>query len=177
MNPESSDPRLEADLDRAYAGLRLPASPPFATYRQLQAKRLSRKPLAGLMGLPALLGTKAVAAAAVVTLAGTAVGVKAAVTGSPDPTNWGQQVTQQVKTCKAQLQPGQHGIGECVSDFANQHGKQVSAAHSQAGANSHANSHASGAPTGSPSPGDHGQPSSPPHPTPGSGHSGTHPGH
>jgi hypothetical protein len=42
-----------------------------------------------------------------------------AITGSLNPTNWGQQVTQQVGTCKASAAAlGLHGIGECVSDFA-----------------------------------------------------------
>jgi hypothetical protein len=58
----------------------------------------------------------AVAAAAVV-VAGAATEV--AVTGSLNPTNWGQQVKTQVGACKASAAAlGLHGIGECVSDFA-----------------------------------------------------------
>src|SRR5258707_8281653 len=37
---------------------------------------------------------------------------------------FGQQVKQQVERCKDKLQAGAHGIGECVSDFAQQHGQQ-----------------------------------------------------
>lgn len=74
-----------------------------------------------------LLSGFAVAAAAVV-VAGAATEV--AVTGSLNPTNWGQQVTQQVNACKASAaRLGVHGIGECVSDFAKQHGDQVSDSH------------------------------------------------
>src|SRR5260370_37410239 len=74
-----------------------------------------------LGGVGAALGVKlltgiAVAAAAVV-VAGAATEV--AITGSLNPTNWGQQVVQQVGTCKASAAAlGLHGIGECVSDFA-----------------------------------------------------------
>ncbi len=74
-----------------------------------------------LGGAGAALGVKlltgiAVAAAAVV-VAGAATEV--AVTGSLNPTNWGQQVKTQVGACKASAaRLGVHGIGECVSDFA-----------------------------------------------------------
>ena len=74
-----------------------------------------------LGGAGAALGVKlltgiAVAAAAVV-VAGAATEV--AVTGSLNPSNWGQQVKQQVSDCKASAaRLGVHGIGECVSDFA-----------------------------------------------------------
>lgn len=68
------------------------------------------------------------AAAAAVTVAGAATEV--ALTGSVNPADWGQQVTQQVEACKASAaRLGVHGIGECVSDFANQHGQAVSASH------------------------------------------------
>src|SRR5260370_18964273 len=88
---------------------------------------LRRAPLSGgimkrlLGGAGAALGAKlltgiAVAAAAVV-VAGAATEV--AVTGSLNPTNWGQQVKTQVGACKASAaRLGVHGIGECVSDFA-----------------------------------------------------------
>ena len=58
-------------------------------------------------------------AAAAVTVAG------AATTHSLNPSVWGQQVKQQVETCKDQLAQGDHGIGDCVSGFANQHGQTV----------------------------------------------------
>src|SRR5438270_5015323 len=58
-------------------------------------------------------------AAAAVTVAG------AATTGSINPVDWGQQVSQHVADCKAKLAAGQHGIGDCVSSFANQHGTAV----------------------------------------------------
>lgn len=57
-------------------------------------------------------------AAAAVTVAG------AATTHSLDPSVWGQQVKQQVESCKDQLD-GRHGIGGCVSAFASQHGQAV----------------------------------------------------
>ena len=44
---------------------------------------------------------------------------------------FGQQVKQHVESCKDQLQAGTHGIGECVSDFAQQHGQQQRQQHSE----------------------------------------------
>ena len=85
-----------------------------------------------LKALAALAGSKAaLAGTAAVALAATGVGVKTATTGSPNPLSWGAQVTQQVQTCKAartDLQHG-HGIGQCVSAFAKQHGQQNSDQH------------------------------------------------
>lgn len=65
-----------------------------------------------------LLSGVAVAAAAV-TVAGTAA------TGSLNPVVWGQDVSQYVATCKATLADGEHGIGDCVSQFASTHGQTV----------------------------------------------------
>jgi hypothetical protein len=44
---------------------------------------------------------------------------------------FGQQVKAKVESCKAALATGTHGIGECVSDFAQQHGAQQRQQHSQ----------------------------------------------
>jgi hypothetical protein len=76
--------------------------------------------------------------------AGTAVFAAGTIaTGSPNPAVWGQQVSQKVAACKADLKAGQHGIGQCVSDFAKTHGDTTSDAHqnahaSQAGDNASA---------------------------------------
>jgi hypothetical protein len=94
-----------------------------------------RAPLSGgvmkrfLGGAGAALGLKlvtglAVAASAAV-LAGAATEV--AVTGSVNPANWGQHVTEAVQTCKDTLRAsGTRGIGQCVSAIARQHGEQAS---------------------------------------------------
>jgi hypothetical protein len=84
----------------------------------------SQGPIRALMGgagaaLTMKLLTGVAVAAAAVTVAGVAT------TGSLNPTNWGQQVTTQVANCKAQLADGQHGIGDCVSALASQHGAAV----------------------------------------------------
>ena len=68
-------------------------------------------------------------AAAALAIGGAGVAAEASITGSTNPSNWGQQVVQQVDKCKAALAPGSHGIGECVSTFASQHGKDVSSDH------------------------------------------------
>jgi hypothetical protein len=65
------------------------------------------------------------AVAAIAIVAAAAV-TEAAITGSADPANWGQQVRQQVIACKAALKTGEHGIGQCVSAFASQHGQVMS---------------------------------------------------
>ncbi len=84
-----------------------------------------------LGGAGAALGAKVLTgiavAAAAVTVAGAATEV--ATTGSLNPQNWGQQVTQQVEHCKATLRAsGTRGIGQCVSQFAKQHGQAVASA-------------------------------------------------
>jgi hypothetical protein len=111
-----------------------------------------------------LLSTKGAAGLAVAVLAvgGAGVAVEAAVTGSSNPTVWGQQVVQQVDKCKAALAPGSHGIGECVSTFAKQHGKQESADHRASPAR--VNDHTPGPPSnpGKPSNAPGGKPSSVP---------------
>lgn len=82
-------------------------------------------------------------AAALVALVAAAAVTEAAITGSADPANWGQQVRQQVIACKAALATGEHGIGKCVSAFASQHGQVVSGRASGARLN-HGNGNAKG---------------------------------
>jgi hypothetical protein len=95
-----------------------------------------------------LVSTKAAAGLAVAVLAVVgASAVEAAVTGSSNPTVWGQQVVQQVDKCKVALAPGSHGIGQCVSTFAKQHGKQESAGHSASPARENQNGHTPGPPS------------------------------
>ena len=172
---EEDDPRFELALARAFDSLALPVTPQ-AVYASGGRRRAGMAWPAALAGAPAVLGTKAVAAAAAVTLAGAAVGVKTVVTGSPDPTHWGQQVTQQVQSCKDQLTSGQHGIGPCVSGFANQHGKQEAAAHTPANKSNNGN-HAHGPPTDPGNSGQHGPPASLPHATHGAAPPNPHPKH
>ena len=73
-------------------------------------------------------------------------GAEAAITDSANPGDWGQQVVQQVSQCKDALAPGSHGIGQCVSTFAKQHGKQVSGDHRASPARTNQSDH-----TGKPS--------------------------
>jgi hypothetical protein len=89
----------------------------------------------------------AIAATAAALATGGGVAAKAAITGDANPFHWGHQVRQQVISCKDDLAPDEHGIGQCVSDFAKQHGQQVREAHSQSGSHSQAGSHRSGEPT------------------------------
>ncbi len=87
--------------------------------------RSAFKTVAGGAGaaLTVKLLTGVAAAAAAVTIAG------AVTTGSLNPVNWGEAVTQRVQTCKDDIaNSGQHGIGDCVSQLASTHGATVSSA-------------------------------------------------
>ena len=83
-------------------------------------------------GAGAALAAKLMTGFAVAALAAAGAGVasEVATTGSLNPNDWGQQVKQQVATCKATLRAsGVRGIGPCVSAFAKQHGDLVSDSH------------------------------------------------
>ena len=95
-------------------------------------------------GAGAALGAKLLTGFAVAALAVAGAGItsEVATTGSLDPSVWGQQVKEQVQDCKDTLRAsGVRGIGQCVSAFAKQHGKAVSADHrnSDARTNDHGN--------------------------------------
>ena len=75
------------------------------------------------IGIKILTGIAVAAAATTIAVAATEV----AITGSVNPSNWGQQVTTVVDACKASAaRLGVHGIGQCVSSFARTHGDTVS---------------------------------------------------
>lgn len=123
-----------------------------------------------LVKVAALASVKAATGLTVAVVAAGAAGAagEAAITQSANPSDWGQQVVQQVQRCEAVLVPGSHGIGECVSTFASQ-------SKSQSGTNEGAGSTASRARETTPSSGgapDIEKPSS----HPGGGSPGTQPG-
>ncbi len=140
-----------------------------------------------LVQVAALATTKATIGLTVGVLAVGAAGAagEAAITGSANPSDWGHQVVQQVKQCKAALVPGTHGIGQCVSAFASQHGTQATDGHGATGhptgePTSHPTGKATsnptdeptsnpqGKPTGKPTSDPHGKPSDQPHGKPSS---------
>jgi hypothetical protein len=144
------DDWLEEELRRGARQVhgRLPDAPRYASLPPL-----GRGPM--MHGLGALAKSKVVVAAtATLLVAGSGVAAKAAITGDANPFHWGKQVSQQVDKCKNQLGPNENGIGQCVSEFAKQHGQQMREEHSQAGAHSQAGSHSQG--------GSHSQAGSPP---------------
>jgi hypothetical protein len=108
---------LESELHRVLDPMSSLPIPP----RRAAHSRMSARTLLGGAGaaLTFKILTGVAAAAAAVTVVG------AATTGSLNPTVWGQQVEQQVQTCKDELTQGDHGIGQCVSSFASQHGQAV----------------------------------------------------
>jgi hypothetical protein len=88
--------------------------------------------------LAAAIKSKAAVAVVTTVVAVGAVGggtVAAAASGA-----FGQQVKAKVESCKDALANGTHGIGECVSDFAQQHGVQQRQQHSQGQSTSHGQS-------------------------------------
>jgi hypothetical protein len=122
------------------------------------ARYASLSPEAGrspmMLGLATVAKSKvAIAATATVLAAGSGVAAKAAITGDPNPFHWGKQVREQVAKCQNNVDPDEHGIGQCVSDVAKQHRQEVREAHSQgeshsqAGSHSKAESHGPDAPT------------------------------
>ena len=146
---EDNDRWIEAGLTASFRRLDL-GPPPRDAHYQSTTPRWRKKRMSLLSSLPAVLTTKAAAAALAVTLtAAGGVAVKTAATGNPNPLSWGATVTTQVQTCKADLTATQHGIGQCVSTTAQQKGQQERASHaptlpSQAAA---ASNHPTGAPS------------------------------
>jgi len=130
---------LESDLHRVLDPVAAMSTIP--PWRQPMRRGALRTVLGGAgaaLSLKLLSGV-AVAAAAV-TVAG------AATTGSINPVTWGQQVSEHVAECKAKLADGQHGIGDCVSSFANQHGQAVASEarhHGQGNGNGNGNGNGS----------------------------------
>jgi len=125
---------LEEELHRVLDPI---AARPIPRRRALSGHRSLKTVLGGAgAALTIKVLTGVAVAAAAVTVAG------AATTGSLNPVVWGQQVTQQVSSCKSKLAAGDHGIGDCVSQFASQHGAAVASA-----ARHHGNGNGSGNPT------------------------------
>ena len=115
---------LERDLEQELHRVLDPiAALPIPPRRTLHNRSTAR---ALLGGAGAALSLKLLTGVAVAAAAVTIVG--AATTGSLNPSDWGQQVSQRVAECKAALADGQHGIGDCVSSFAKQHGASVASA-------------------------------------------------
>ncbi|HEX9363891.1 MAG TPA: hypothetical protein VGA47_08910 [Candidatus Dormibacteraeota bacterium] len=137
------DREIELELKRVLDPL---AGAPIPARRMVRSQSTRMRALLGGAGaaLSVKLLTGVAVAAAAVTVAGTAA------TGSLDPTVWGQQVKDRVAECRDKLADGQHGIGDCVSSFASQHGQDVASAARQHGSenpnahggNPNANDHA-----------------------------------
>ena len=129
-----------------------------------------------LAKVAAVLTTKAAIAVTFGVLAAAAAG-EAVVTGSINPVDWGQQVVQQVQTCKDALAPDSHGVGDCVSSFSSQHGKNVSGDHranptpGQGNGNGNGNGNGAGKDKTHPTPPAHPSPPVKDHPSPHSTHS------
>src|SRR2546427_6034950 len=131
---------IEQELHRGWAPTGPHPPPPRGAI--VKTRRTASALLGGAgAALSLKLLTGVAVAAAAVTVAG------AATTGSLDPNVWGQQVKTRVAECKDKLADGQHGIGECVSSFASQHGASVSSAarqHGNGNQNGHGNGNANG---------------------------------
>jgi len=115
-----------------------------------------------LAKIGAALTTKAaIGVTAGVLAVGAASAGEAVITGSVNPSDWGKQVVKQVNDCKAALLPGSHGIGQCVSEFASQHGNKGSATHPANPGRGHgqqaATPPAKGKPASHPTPPSHGR--------------------
>src|SRR5438105_8871744 len=127
---------LESELHRVLDPVSAIGIPP----RRSPVGRNSARAVLGGAGAALTLKvlTGVAVAAAAVTVAG------AATTGSVNPADWGQQVSQHVADCKKQLADGQHGIGACVSDFASQHGQTVRNSNGNGNGNGNGNANGNG---------------------------------
>jgi hypothetical protein len=148
LGADSFDQWLGQQLQQHASAVAGPSPVPAqAQYHAAYVKGAHRVPF--LAKVAALLSTKAAigVAASVLTVSAAGAG-EAVITGSVNPSDWGKQVVQQVNTCKDALAPGSHGIGQCVSSFASQHGKTVSGEHKAAPAAtpSHGPNHSPGTP-------------------------------
>ena len=119
---------LESELHRVLDPM---TAGPIPVRRSIQAGGNMKRLLGGAgaaVGLKVLTGFAVAAAAATFAVAAGEV----AITGSVNPLNWGHQVTTQVDDCKASAaRLGVHGIGQCVSSLAQQHGDTVSDSHAK----------------------------------------------
>ena len=113
LTAEQFDGWLEGELGRGFVPFSLKPVPLGAPYRAslLRPKRTA-------------LRTLVLVAAVAIGLGGTSAIAAGAATGSANPVVWGQYVSDAVTTCKSQLGNGEHGIGKCVSAFAQQKGAQ-----------------------------------------------------
>jgi len=152
------DRPLEQELQKSVGGLTGPSSAPSQSAYHVFA--IGGKSMSLFSSLTAAASTKAAAGLAIAALVvgGGAVAATAA-TGSPNPTVWGKTVTAAVATCKGDLQPGDHGIGPCVSAVAKQKGVQERDAHSASAAREN---HPTGRPSDLPSGKPTGVPAGPP---------------
>ncbi len=102
--------------------------------------------------------------------AGAGAATEAAISGSVNPLDWGQQVKQQVATCKDTLRAsGVRGIGPCVSAFASRNGQSNRNSHASDARtngkghdNGKGNGKGNGQDNGQPSDKSHGKPSTVP---------------
>jgi hypothetical protein len=123
---------LGHELRRRLASERGPRPHPAAARYRIAARRGGAL-MAIRTSIMAALGAKTMVGGAVVALAAGAVAGTAA-TGSANPATWGQRVVQTVQGCKHTVESGKTTgtVGECVSDFAQEHGEQVREQHSEA---------------------------------------------
>jgi hypothetical protein len=147
MNPQggdSFDQWLGQQLQQHAAAHNAPSPMPAqAQYHAAYMKAGVHVPV--LAKVAAVLTTKAAIAVTFGVLAAAAAG-EAVVTGSINPADWGQQVVQQVQKCKDALAPDSHGVGDCVSSFSSQHGKNVSDDHRANPTPGHGDKHTPGPP-------------------------------
>jgi hypothetical protein len=119
----SFEREIESELHRIIDPM---TAAPIPFRRAMQPGGSMKKLLGGAgaaIGVKILTGIAVAAAATTFAVAATEV----AITGSVNPTNWGQQVTTQVNACKASAERlGVHGIGQCVASFARTHGDTTS---------------------------------------------------
>lgn len=124
---------LDQELHKAVGGLTGPNPMPAQAAYHLAATAGRSASLVSTIVAAASTKTAAGLAAAVLVAGGGTVAA-ASATGSTNPDVWGQAVRAAVTTCRAQLHPGEHGVGPCVSSFARQNGAEEKREHAASGA-------------------------------------------
>jgi hypothetical protein len=145
--PNDFDNWLETELDKGFARSTVVSDHGIDGYHKVVGRGHGISP-----GRPFVRTAALAFAAAALSLGTVGAAAATAVTHSVNPQAWGQQVENAVADCKTALSAGQHGIGECVSAFAKQHGAANGVGHG------HGNGKKKSDAVASPGPGNSAQP-------------------
>jgi hypothetical protein len=129
-SPDEFDSWLGAELDKGFTRSSIRSRAGVGGYKNAVSRR-RRLHLGPSAGVPFAGKVAMGLAAATLSLGAVGAAAATAITHSIDPQVWGQQIREAVADCKETAKSGRHGIGDCVSAFATQHGTAKRAEHGQ----------------------------------------------